>query len=393
MIKKFLITILCILLLTGCWDRRELNELGIVMAVGIDKDGSEGNITVTCQIVRPGALKSEGANIESPNDLVSASGDTLFEAIRNISKEFDRMVYFPHTKVIVVNEALAKDGLLPMLDLFERDHEMRHLVSIIVAKDASAREILGVMHGVENIQASYMDNIIKLRKVNSEVTNTNLLQFTQKVTANGINPITGVMKIIKERNEPIEEKDEKVTEGIKLTGTAVYKKDKLIGFLNDDETIGLNWIINEVQSGLNYFPDPIKKDKYIVIEIKRSKTKIMPEIKDGNILFIIEVEEEGHIVEHQGSIDISDIEIIELLEKIQSETITKQMEKTIEKVQKEFKSDIFGFGVSLNRKYPKEWKVIKDRWSEIFPEVDVKIKVDARIRRAGLLQKSFEAKE
>ena len=36
--KKCMFVLLILsLFLTGCWDRRELNELGITMALGIDK--------------------------------------------------------------------------------------------------------------------------------------------------------------------------------------------------------------------------------------------------------------------------------------------------------------------------------------------------------------------
>ena len=36
--------------------------------------------------------------------------------------------------------------------------------------------------------------------------------------------------------------------------------------------------------------------------------------------------------------------------------------QTIETVQKQYKSDIFGFGEAIHRSNPKEWKKIKKQW-------------------------------
>ncbi|MBH9787576.1 Ger(x)C family spore germination protein, partial [Clostridioides difficile] len=48
MAKLNWICLLCILtlLLSGCWSKRELNELAIVVALGIDKIDEEYEITV-----------------------------------------------------------------------------------------------------------------------------------------------------------------------------------------------------------------------------------------------------------------------------------------------------------------------------------------------------------
>ena len=67
--KKIVAVILTItfssLLLTGCWDRKELNQLGIAMAIGLDK-GDDGKIQLTSQIVRPGAMEKQGGGNEPP---------------------------------------------------------------------------------------------------------------------------------------------------------------------------------------------------------------------------------------------------------------------------------------------------------------------------------------
>lgn len=392
--RKLFAIILCILFLTGCWDRRELNELGVVGAFGLDKDSETGKIILTTQVIRPGALKKEeGGGEKSPVEIITTKGNTVFEAMRNITKEFDRRAFFSHDKVIIIDEQLARDGILPILDFFVRSEEIRRLVWFIVAKDTKAREILGVKHGIENIQATYLDAMIKKSSLNSEVSTPNLLEFMKRVSGNNINPIAGVMEIVEESNLPAEEKKDKTTKGVKLSGTAVFKKDKLVGYLDNIETRGLNWVTGKVKSGVINVPSPAEKDKLIAIEIKRASSSIKPEMKDGIISFNIEVKEEGDLAEQQGTVDVSKLELFEKIEEGQKAVIENEIKLAVDKVQKEFSSDIFGFGSALNKKYPEEWDKIKDNWESIFPKVQYAVKVDAKIRRTGLLIKSVKPGE
>ncbi|AOT69631.1 Ger(x)C family spore germination protein [Geosporobacter ferrireducens] len=387
--RKLLVLVFCTLVLTGCWNRRELNTLGIVYGIGVDKDNETGELILTTQVVRAGALKQEGPSEEAPIEIVTARGDTAFEALRKISMEFDRKPFYAQNKVLVIDEQLAREGIMPMLDFFKRDHEMRSLVWVLIAKNTRARDILGVEKGLEDIQAVYLENIIEISKWNAKATTVNLLEFIKKVSASGIHPIAGPVEIIEERNLPAEEKMGLATKGVKLSGTAVFKGDKLVGYLDEIETRGLNWATGKVKSGIIHVPsiDGNGKDKQIAIEIKRARASIKPEIKDGKFFFTIEVKAEGDVGAQQGRTDTSDIALFEKLEKELGKGIEKEIRMAIDKVQKEYRSDIFGFGSALNKKYPKEWNQVKDDWEDIFPRIQYSIKVDARLRRTGLILK------
>ena len=52
-----------IILINGCWDIREINELGLVTAVGIDKAEGQNKYSITVQIANPSNENaSEGNN-------------------------------------------------------------------------------------------------------------------------------------------------------------------------------------------------------------------------------------------------------------------------------------------------------------------------------------------
>lgn len=386
--------ILCTLLLTGCWDRREINDIGIVVALGLDKDDKTGNIIVTCQVVRPGALKKDGGGEpSSPVEIITTKGTTVAEAIKNISEQFDRIAFFAHVKVLVISEQLAKEGLLPILDFFMRNSNTRNLAWLIVAKDAKARDILITNYGIGDVQATYLDDLIKNKGENSEVSTPDVLTYF-KAIASGSNPIGGVMEIVEQSTMPTKQKKASTTQGVQLSGTAVFKKDKLVGYLSNMETRGLNWVAGKIKRAIITIPSPNEKGKLIAIEITKASSSIKPEMINGKIIFIIEVKVDGDIVEQQDTANyFKDPESFVTLEKIQSDMIEREIKTTLDKVQTIFRTDILGFDSAYSKKYPQEWKSIKDDWDNIFPTVSYEVKVDANLKRLGLLLKPIKGND
>ncbi|WP_339060152.1 hypothetical protein [Tepidibacillus marianensis] len=106
----FLFLSLTILLTTGCWNRRELNEIAIVTAVGIDPGTNKGEIKMAFQIVNPSAIsgKQGVSNSMTPFIVIHTSGKTEFEAVRKATKEMSRRLYFSHLQAWIINGELAK---------------------------------------------------------------------------------------------------------------------------------------------------------------------------------------------------------------------------------------------------------------------------------------------
>lgn len=386
MIKKLSVIILCFLLLTGCFDRKELNKIGIVLAVALDKDIAENEIIISCEVLKPYKLGKGGGESggsggsSSPIEIVTAKGRTTFDAVRNISKKLDRKSYFSHNKVIIISEKLAAEGVAPVLDVFIRDPEIRPSVWILIAKNTEASEILKVNHGLNQIQALYLNEMIRTRWATSEMQIFSILDFYKKLLKSGSNPTTGAIGIVKENNSP----------EIALLGTAVFSQDKLIGYLNYKESRGLNWITNEVKSGVINVPGVTKKDEFIAIEIIRTRSKIIPMLMDGKISFIIEVNELANIGEIQDLTDISNLEIISKLESEEKKVIEEEINKVIHKAKYEFKTDILGFGHSLSRYYPKEWNKVENNWNKLFLDIQYEVNINLKLRRSGQIQKPFK---
>lgn len=379
--------------LTGCWDRRELNELGIVMAIGIDRDKNTGDILVTSQVVRPSELKKQGGGgKEATYDLVTTSNKTLFEAIRDTVKKFDRRSIFSHVKVIVVGESLAKEGINDIIDFISRTHEIRTFTWLVIAKNCDAKDVMGVKRGIEKIQANYMEGIIKRESDNLDVSTINFIEFIKKMPGEGIQPVIGSFSLNEEYCVKEENKKPELNKILSMSGTAVFKKDKLVGYLDKDETIGFNLITKNKKNASVHVPSPGKKENNISIEIKKTDKKITAEIIDGKINFNIKVSAEGNITEVQDNIDVSNVKIFDKVNDELKGVIQTEVDKAVKKIQSEMKSDILGLGSAFQRKYPKEWSSVKEQWDDIFPTVVCNIEVETKLRRSGMIQRPVNAK-
>ncbi|MGM7719251.1 Ger(x)C family spore germination protein [Metabacillus sp. Hm71] len=389
--KRVVIVISSLLLLAGCWDRRELKEIGIVSAVGIDKDIDTGEFLFTSQVLNPSALKPEAGGTGSPVKLITTKGDTVYKAIRNTHQEFDRKNFYAHNRVIIISEQLAREGILPILDGITRGREARGYIWLCVTKDSQARDILDVkQQGIEKVQANYLESILENQKLNFDVAVIKLNDYYKKSLKGGIDPVIGVLKMIVGSGD--------ASQQVKLSGGAVIKNDKLVGFLNETEARGYNWIIGEVNSGVLTLPSLLEEEKLVSIEIREARSNIKPEIKGNEISFNVEIKTSGALVEQQGEGTLKtrkeQYDYLNQLEKELEKKIEQEINNVIEKAQKDLKADIFGFGNALNKKNPKKWKEVKDKWMEDqFSNAAVKVKVKADIGTRELLKEPLKMKD
>jgi len=369
----------------GCWNRRELNNLALVFGVALDKGKTPGILNMTVEVVKPEAIKAgtqeggkEGGG-GTPYLHISSAGPTDFSTIRNFTFESSRKLFFAHNKIIVFGEELAKEGIIPYLDLFLRNHEPRRTSWVLVAK-GRGEEILDTVPGIEKTPAMNISKLVENRKATSEATGVDLHEFATRLISATTAPVMPLIEVGHEGKTRIP----------LLSGTAVFKKDKMVGTLDKKETRGMLWVIGEVGSGVLVVPAPGGKGK-VSLEIIRASSKITPEIKNGNLIIKVAVKEEGNLGDQSSSLNLTEPAFFTSLERRQAEAIREEILAAVKKAKK-YNSDIFGFGEAVHRSYPQAWKDIEKKWDQHFPQIQVVVEVEARLRRIGLITQPSASK-
>lgn len=294
--------------------------------------------------------------------------------------------------MVIFGEEFAKHGLVKNIDQLLREREQRETANILIAKGAKAYEVMGISSGLEQIPANYVAEIIKNAKYNPKNGNINFIEFLKHYYHEGHHPVAGVIERRKKENINKTFGD-KGSESYELStiGMALFHNDKLIGYLNGNDTKSVNFILNKISGGIITFPTPSKKDQdeapeeFSSVIIIQNKTKRDVEIRDEKVVLRAKVNLKASVGEVIGDIDIADEENIKKMEEACSKAIEEGISLAVKKVQEEYGSDIFGFGIEFHNKYPEKWREIKENWDEIFAQADFQIDVNTKIVRTGLI--------
>lgn len=375
-IIKILLIISLVLSLSGCWNRRELNSLAIVMGIGLDETENEDELKMTVQLVDTSSMKSSskgggGGSSESNYLNLTGTGANVISILRDFTHQISRKLYIPHNQIIVFGEDLAKSGIRDSMDMFLRDHEARLNVNVLVAK-GDAEDIFEAEPQLAKIPMEDISKRIDLQSATSETATLSVLDLMTCLTSETCSAVAPIIEIIENDGKKVSS----------ISGGAVFKDDKLVGELDKTQTRGFLWVMGKVKSGI------IKvdvKDQKVNLEIVKADSEITSTIKeDGTIQFKIKIREEGIIASQTGSENMSKEENIKLLQKAAEDLIKEEIQGVIEQA-KILDADIFGFGDRINRKDAKKWKTLEKDWDSTFQKIDVQIDVTAKVTAAGRL--------
>jgi spore germination protein KC len=375
-------------LLTGCWNKRELNEMAIVMAMGVDKVEETGEYRVTFQVVNPGTVApgtTGGGGNGTPVTIFSGTEKTLFKAVRKTSQKVPRQLFFSHMKLLVIGETIAKEGIQDLIDFFERNPETRLTTKVLVTRDVEAESMLKILTPVEKIPANGITRQMELtEKVWAENVNIEMEDVVKGLVSEGGEPVISGVKIVGKLEEGNKKSNLEQTDTVALAeikGVALFKEGKLRRWLDGDKVRGVLWLQNKIESSIITTDCKDQKDA-ISIEIVRSKTGVTAGVLARKPLIHINIRQEGYVGEVTCPIDLTKKEEIAKLENEWERETKKQVMEAVKVAQSE-KSDIFGFGEAVSRENPKAWEKMKKEWNKTFAEIEVDVNVDAFIRLPG----------
>ncbi|MCL6639188.1 MAG: Ger(x)C family spore germination protein [Firmicutes bacterium] len=398
MIKKasvFLWLILLTFLPGGCWSRVEITEVAVVLGTGVDWT-ADGMVRLTVQIARPAAFAGGGEATGGGKEaapaswVVTAEGKTIEEAERCLAMKVPRDIYWGHCVILVLGEDMAKKGTRVATNFFQRDRQPRETMWIMVAK-GEAKDFLETYSILAKTSAQAAGFLTRMKTGYT----VQIREFAEMLASKGVQPVATRVEV-KEAGitpGPGREKEPVELKQVELNGVAVFKDDKLIGWLEDDETRGLLWLKGEIMKGTVTVPSPGEPDKAVSVRIRRGYTRVTPEYDGEYLGFDVMVEVEGDMVEQQSGEDLAEPDKIKILENEIAGEIGASAAAALDKARREYGVDIFGFGDAFHRKYKKEWRELKDRWDEEFARAEVNITVAAHVRDTGLLTKRASAPE
>ncbi|HYK74741.1 MAG TPA: Ger(x)C family spore germination protein [Pseudoneobacillus sp.] len=379
------------LLLSGCWDKVELNEIAIVSGITIEK-GENARYRVTVSAINSAEQSKTSMMGNTPSVNYSLEGDTVSELTQKMNVGVSRKLIYSHTRVLVIDEAVAREGLLEFLDFLERSGEFRNDFNILIAREGEAQDILKITYPIQKDPSLKIHD--QAQSLHNEWGGDPGIRLTDFITTLIIEGKHAVAAVVKVKGDP--EKGSSVENNkkidldalIEFDGLAVFKFDKMIGTLSLEEARSFIWTDDIEQTELSV-PCNEEKNKFIDIKVISTSTKKETEYKNGKAKIIVKLIGEADLMGTQCTDSLDKVDTFNKYEKLTETFIEGEIKDTINKTQEKYKVDIFGFGDTLNRSNHNEFKKIKYDWDQIFSEASVKVEANIFLRRSGIRNKSF----
>lgn len=368
---------------SGCYNYRELNDLGITTAVSIDFDKENNLFIIDAQLINPVKQQDVSASGEPTFLNFTSSDKSLQETFRKMILESPRQLYGSHMQFILLSEVVAEEHLPEVLDFFIRDPELRSEFKIIIAQDSKALKSISIQTLLDDLSAS---NILSsLEKQKEKLGNT--VVYTLNDIANMyLNPYLEItLPSLKVEGDIEEGEDrENVTEtvqkaSVKIGTTAIFKDNKLLEYLDSDKSKMFSLIKGELtDTVLRVDID----DGYIVFQPNRLKTETKALVKENKVK--INIEGFAQINEVDVSVNLKSPKEIDHIQKKLNEEIEREIINTFEYIRGKYNTDVFGFRDLYYKTDYKYFKKHYQNWyEEVFPKLEIEVKSNLKLYEKG----------
>lgn len=193
--RNLLWLIVACVLLTGCWDQKELSTIAIVTGIAVDK-GKSGRFKLTVAGINAAELNEQTATGNSPSAVYSLEGDTVGELSQKMNIAFSKNLIYSHMKVFVASKEIAKEGMFDFLDFFERSRELRDDFFVVIAKEGEAKDILQIPSILQKDSALKLEMQIKQgEKIWGLTPAVQLDELVSAITSPGRQPVMTTIRI------------------------------------------------------------------------------------------------------------------------------------------------------------------------------------------------------
>lgn len=392
---RFRTSILTFILITstifvsGCWDRKEIDNRGFVLGVAIDHatspepkgqydlphvteeaDGRKYRVTFQFPRFAKGEGEEKGSGTET-HLVLTGEGESMAAISSAMGARVPYDIFFEDIQLLVFSESVAREGISDLLDFFIRNPSMRRRVKLLVTP-GQAEDILKNKMQAKEISSTFIAKVTRnVKTVPRFASKTDLGDISEAIHNN----YSFFMPMI------IMEKGD-----VKLTKAALFNKEaKLVGELNEYEIVGAKILRLALKDGFFSLSNPAKPEKLVVFELLEPTAEINSYVEGDKLWFTLDATYVGNLAENtETKQDALNPVFLKAVEKGFADQFTRQVEAAYYKQQK-VKADISDLGWLVYRQHPQYWKKIKDRWDdEVFPTVPLEVNIKVIVRRPGM---------
>jgi spore germination protein KC len=358
-------------ILSGCWDRAEINDLAFVTASGIDKEEKNKFVTAV-QVPLPGAMGGAGSSgggggtVGGPYYVDSEAGRNVRESNDNLQRKMSRKLYFGHRRIIVFGERIAREGFHKSLNVVLEQPQSR-LSSFVLVTDGTSMKVLNATPHMEKISSE------AIREMAKNYMDLSVKDVLNDIDRPGKDPVIPVVKVVKTKNGDSKDKKDEIM----INGVGIFKGEKLVYFADREESMGAMWLLGRMKR--KNFTFPVDELAEINVNINHVKIKVKPQLKGDIPSFHLNLIVKSSMMQNEPQLDLSEKKKYQFVTTKMEKEIKQQVESVLNH-SKQKGIDVFGLGYYIythdNPVWEKKWE---NNWDKVLPEVEIKVSVKADI--------------
>lgn len=367
--KRMLLILIIMLLLTGCWDQKIYERIGFTLMIGIEDTTSSDEYLITA--ASPVVGIERGSNVE----ILTAKAKSLREAREIRNRLTPQLPEAGKMQQIAFSDKIAKTGIHPFLEIFERVPEDPALSWVIVVEGSPHEMFVKAANFKDKPRPSfYLAQLLKNSADKSYIPDTRIFNFDIDYYAKGIDPVTPLIKL-----KPNE---------IEVKGSALFSEDKMVGTLDHQQTLLLMAMKNSMKNTFYItkvpnFSDSNHEDReFAAINLSLNKRKLKVKIEKNKPVINISLEFNANIAEYIWD-NLDDISTQKKIEKLLEKQIRDDCINIIKYTQ-EVGSDPIGIGDIIRSKYISYWE--STDWKDAYRNADVNITIKLDIKQYGTIR-------
>ena len=380
--KKIVIILVVLFLTTGCFNYKELNDLGMVSAIGISKEDGEFKIDV--QLINIIEAGKNGIT-EAPISVISGKGKTIFEAARSLNLKSSKVFFISNLEYVFLDKSVITDDMKEVLDYLTRDTRLPLNFLIVTSTDSNPKEIMSALSQFDINSASNLSKIITLSEdrygLSYSLTIKDLLsEYLSNIVTSVYPNITLVgnyKELANTENLQISDSDNYVS----IKNLVFFNKNNEAIDLSKEEAFGYNFLVNHI----NNATITCKCDGgYFTVETLESNFDYADNLKNNEVTVNGKVSVE--IAYYGCKDDLSKEDNTKNLANIVSKEIENYITKAITLAKNE-KSDFIGIGSYIYKNNNKYFDFEKKDWQEEgLDKINFKYNITAEIVKQGNLR-------
>jgi len=363
------------LAVTGCWDRREVNDILIVSATALDRE--EEKYRVTVQAPLPGQMGGAGSggggggtSGQKPWFNHSETGRSVREANETQQRSLSRMLNFSHRRVLLIGEGLARSGISQALDILGRIPQNR-MTAYMLMVQGNAEEALNIDASTEKMPAEMLRELASIpfkkpRTIDDTV---------HAILSEGTDPYLPYIRL---GPSPSGAKQPAPT----VEGVALFSGEKLATFVNGTISQGLLLALDQASNPVVTIKAP-EGNGFISIRLPNYNVRVRAETGGEAPTFTVSVE--GRMILAENSSDFhaaKNSDTILDMERAVNRHLEQVMQGGLEAA-RDAGSDPMGFGDYLYQHKPSYWKRIKPNWKQTYSAIRIVAKSRVTFQHPG----------